>query len=67
MCNESTNRAFPLGLRKNTENFDQVAGFEVLTVLNMKSTIFWDVTPCSPVEVHRLSEGHTASTVRVEE
>jgi hypothetical protein len=24
-------------------------GFEVLTALVMKSTIFWDITPCSPL------------------
>jgi hypothetical protein len=27
-------------------------GFEVLTVVTMKSIIFWDVTPYSLVEVH---------------
>jgi hypothetical protein len=30
-----------------------------------KTTIFWDVAPCSPVEVHRLSEVCTVSIVRV--
>jgi hypothetical protein len=24
-------------------------GFEILTAVTMKSTTFWDVTPCSPV------------------
>jgi hypothetical protein len=28
-------------------------GFEVLTAVGMKSTIFWDVTPCSPLRVNR--------------
>jgi hypothetical protein len=28
-------------------------GFEVLTAVVMKSTIFWDITPCSPVKVNR--------------
>jgi hypothetical protein len=28
-------------------------GFEVLTVVVMKSTIFWDITPCSPLSVNR--------------
>jgi hypothetical protein len=27
--------------------------FEVLTVVNVKILVFWDVTPCSPVVVHR--------------
>jgi hypothetical protein len=26
-------------------------GFYVLTLVTMKGTIFWDVMPCSPVEV----------------
>jgi hypothetical protein len=28
-------------------------GFEVLTPVVMKSTIFWDITPCSPLRVNR--------------
>jgi hypothetical protein len=27
-------------------------GFEVLIAMVMKSTIFWDVTPCSPLKVN---------------
>jgi hypothetical protein len=42
----------------------QEIGFEVLTVLIMKRTISWDVTPCSPVEVLWRFEG-TASVFRV--
>jgi hypothetical protein len=30
-----------------------VVGLEVLTAVIMKSTIFWDVTPCSPSSVNR--------------
>jgi hypothetical protein len=29
-------------------------GFEVLTVVNMRNSVFWGVTPRSPVKVHRL-------------
>jgi hypothetical protein len=29
------------------------AGFEVLTAAIMKSSIFWDITPCSPLKVNR--------------
>jgi hypothetical protein len=28
-------------------------GFEVLTAVVMKSSIFWDITPCSPLKVNR--------------
>jgi hypothetical protein len=28
-------------------------GFEVLIAVVMKSTIFWDIAPCSPLKVHR--------------
>jgi hypothetical protein len=28
-------------------------GFEVLTAVVMKSTIFWDITQCSPLKVNR--------------
>jgi hypothetical protein len=27
--------------------------FEVLTAVIMKAIVFWDITPCSLVEVHR--------------
>jgi hypothetical protein len=28
----------------------KLAGFEVLIAVVMKSTIFWDITPCSPLK-----------------
>jgi hypothetical protein len=28
-------------------------GFEVVAAVVMKSTIFWDVKPCSPLKVNR--------------
>jgi hypothetical protein len=28
-------------------------GFEVLTAVDVKSKIFWDITPCSPLKVNR--------------
>jgi hypothetical protein len=31
----------------------KTVGFEVLTALVMKSTIFWDIRPCSPLSVNR--------------
>jgi hypothetical protein len=40
-------------------------GFKVLTaVAKKKISVFWDITPCSPVEVS-VSEEHTASVFRV--
>jgi hypothetical protein len=32
-------------------------GFEVLTAVVMKSAIFWDKTPCSPLKVNRCFRG----------
>jgi hypothetical protein len=32
-------------------------GFEVLTVVVMKSTIFWDITPCSLLRINRCFGG----------
>jgi hypothetical protein len=28
-------------------------GFEVLTAVVMKSSMFWDITPCNPLEINR--------------
>jgi hypothetical protein len=42
-------------------------GFEVFTAVVMKSIIFWDITPCSPLSVNRRLEEHIASIFRVEE
>jgi hypothetical protein len=30
-------------------------GFEFLTAMVMKSSIFWDITPCSPLTVQQSS------------
>jgi hypothetical protein len=32
-------------------------GFEVLTAVVMKNSIFWDTAPCSPLKVSRCFEG----------
>jgi hypothetical protein len=34
-------------------NSDGFVGSEVLTAMVMKSNIFWDITPCSPLKVNR--------------
>jgi hypothetical protein len=42
-------------------------GFEVFTAVVMKSIIFWDMAPCSPLSFNRRFGEHIASIVRVEE
>jgi hypothetical protein len=37
-----------------------IVGFEVLTAVVMKSTIFWDIMPCSPLKVNRHFGEHIA-------
>jgi hypothetical protein len=46
------------------KGFDDKVVFEVLVAVAIKSTILWDVTPCSLVEVWK---EHIASTFRAEE
>jgi hypothetical protein len=36
-------------------------GFEVLPAVVIRSSIFWDITPCSPLKVNDVSEEHVAS------
>jgi hypothetical protein len=40
---------------------DTYVEFEVLTAVVMKSSIFWDITPCSPLKVKRVSRENVAS------
>jgi hypothetical protein len=40
-------------LTKTDSNGLERVGFEVLTVVVMKSTLFWDITPWSPLSVKR--------------
>jgi hypothetical protein len=41
--------------------------FEVLTAVVMMSYIFWDITPCSPVQTTDVLEEHVASVLKAEE
>jgi hypothetical protein len=43
------------------------AGFEVLTAVVMKSTIFWDITPYSPLKINRRFGGTSSLIFRFEE
>jgi hypothetical protein len=45
--------------------YSVMKGFEVLTAVVMKSTIFSDVMPCSLLRVTDVSEEHIASIFRV--
>jgi hypothetical protein len=40
-------------------------GFEVLTAVVMKGTIFWDITPCSPLKVNRHFMSYQSSGLKV--
>jgi hypothetical protein len=42
------------------------AGFEVPTATAMKSSVFWDITPCSLVKAD-FTEEHIVSIFRIEE
>jgi hypothetical protein len=48
----------------NEINF--VAGVEVITAVVMKSYIFWDIFPCSPLKGN-VSEEYFDSTIRFKE
>jgi hypothetical protein len=37
-------------------------GFEVLTEVVMKTSIFWDITPCSPLKDNRRFRGALLAT-----
>jgi hypothetical protein len=43
--------------RAKCPNSQWFVGFEVLTAVIMKSTIYWDITLCSPLNVNRLVRG----------
>jgi hypothetical protein len=38
-----------------------LVGFEVLSAVVLRRPVFWDITPCSPLEVKPLSEDHVSS------
>jgi hypothetical protein len=44
-----------------------IIGYEILTAVVMKSTIFWNKTPCSPFNINDVAEEDIASICRVEE
>jgi hypothetical protein len=40
----------PGSIEYEREVLNTCVGFEVITAVVMKSTIFWDMTPCSPMK-----------------
>jgi hypothetical protein len=42
-------------------------GFDVLTSVVMKSSVFWDITPCYLPKSASVSAEHVASIFRIEE
>jgi hypothetical protein len=44
-----------------------IVGLEVLRPVVMKSTIFWDIKPCSPLKSTGVLEEHISSIFSVEE
>jgi hypothetical protein len=52
---------------KTIENDNQTVGLEVPTAVFVKSCIFCDMTPCSPLKSTNVSEKHVTFIFRVEE
>jgi hypothetical protein len=44
-----------VSLNTSIANISTYVGLEVFTALVMKSNIFWDMTPCSPLSVSQLA------------
>jgi hypothetical protein len=49
---EDNEALYRLWIAKRKGNYSQFIRFEVLTVVTMKSIVFWNVTPHSLVEIH---------------
>jgi hypothetical protein len=47
-----------------THELNFSVGFQVLKAVTIKSTKFWDMTPCSPIEFHRSSPKISVSLYR---
>jgi hypothetical protein len=48
-------------------NYSIFVGFVVLTAVTVRSTIFWDVTPCDPAKFTDFSEERNGPTFRTED
>jgi hypothetical protein len=45
----------------------RLVGFEVLTAVFVKNSVFWAITPCSLLKVNDVSDEHIASIFMDEE
>jgi hypothetical protein len=50
---ETVSSIYKTTQRLTQEDSNYYVGSEVLTAVVMKSTVFWDITPCSPLKVNR--------------
>jgi hypothetical protein len=48
---EVLSQNFPGGTEKTAKNLSHDVRIEVLTPVVMKSSVFWDITPCSLLKV----------------
>jgi hypothetical protein len=55
-----------IGIRTGLARKPNSVGFEVLAPVVMKNSVFWGITPRSPLKVN-VSEEHVAYIIRVEE
>jgi hypothetical protein len=53
-----------LWLASSSQNILKAVGFEVFTAVVLKSIIFWDITPCSPLSCTRRSSETSGTTQR---
>jgi hypothetical protein len=53
--------------RRTVERNEETEGFCIKNEIFLKSSIFWNILPCSPLNVNRLSEEHITSILRAEE
>jgi hypothetical protein len=42
----------------------EIVGFGVLTAITVKNIVFWDVTPCSSIEVYDVSKEPASWLIR---
>jgi hypothetical protein len=52
-----SNHSTPYSVTDKWNKICHIAGFEVLTAVIVKSSAFWDITPCSPLKDNRRCGG----------
>jgi hypothetical protein len=51
----------------NVNSTSTTLAFEIISAVDIKTSVFWDITPCCPVKVNDVSEEHVTFIFRVEE